>query len=69
MKAGNNLNIKLKIKSVVRRAFQPEPKPLILMYHRVADEPIDPSGTRGIARAFRGTVVCTSSHATAVSFG
>jgi peptidoglycan/xylan/chitin deacetylase (PgdA/CDA1 family) len=42
MKAGKSLNIRAKIKSVVRRAFPPEPKPLILMYHRVADEPIDP---------------------------
>ena len=31
-----------RIKSVVRRVFPPNPKPLILMYHRIADEILDP---------------------------
>lgn len=36
------LKIRDKIKSVVRQVWPPEPKPLIFMYHRIADEPIDP---------------------------
>jgi peptidoglycan/xylan/chitin deacetylase (PgdA/CDA1 family) len=31
-------------RSFLVRAFPPRPRPLILMYHSIADEPIDPSG-------------------------
>ena len=29
---------------IMRRSQPPEPKPVILMYHRIADEPVDPWG-------------------------
>src|SRR4051812_33984731 len=29
------------LRSVIRRIWPPTPKPLILMYHRIADEPVD----------------------------
>src|SRR5262249_46816836 len=30
--------------TIIRRLRQPQPKPVILMYHRIADEPVDPWG-------------------------
>jgi peptidoglycan/xylan/chitin deacetylase (PgdA/CDA1 family) len=38
------MNIRLGLRSVFRRFSRPDPKPLILMYHRVADELVDPWG-------------------------
>ena len=32
------------LRSVIRRIWPPPPKPLILMYHRIADEPVDDWG-------------------------
>jgi peptidoglycan/xylan/chitin deacetylase (PgdA/CDA1 family) len=32
------------LRSIIRRLRPPQPKPLILMYHRIADEPVDPWG-------------------------
>ena len=31
-----------KLRSIIHRLAPPKPQPLILMYHRIADEPIDP---------------------------
>ena len=36
------LKIRTRVRSVVHRLWPPEPRPLILMYHRIADEPVDP---------------------------
>ena len=33
-----------RLKSVIRRVRTPKPRPLILCYHRIADEPLDPWG-------------------------
>jgi hypothetical protein len=38
----SRLIIRTRLRSVFHRIWPPEPKPLVLMYHRVADEPIDP---------------------------
>jgi peptidoglycan/xylan/chitin deacetylase (PgdA/CDA1 family) len=38
------MSIRRVLHSVVRRFSRPDPKPLILMYHRVATEPVDPWG-------------------------
>jgi glycosyltransferase involved in cell wall biosynthesis/peptidoglycan/xylan/chitin deacetylase (PgdA/CDA1 family) len=38
------LRIRTRLRSAVRRIRPPKPKPLILLYHRIADEPIDPWG-------------------------
>jgi peptidoglycan/xylan/chitin deacetylase (PgdA/CDA1 family) len=35
------MRIRSKLRSVVRHIWLPKPQPLILMYHRIADEPID----------------------------
>lgn len=35
------MSLRSKARSIIRRIWPPEPKPLILMYHRIADEPID----------------------------
>jgi peptidoglycan/xylan/chitin deacetylase (PgdA/CDA1 family) len=35
------MRVRSKLRSVVRRVWPPRPKPLILMYHRIADVPID----------------------------
>ena len=37
----SRLRISTRLRSVVHRIWPPKPKPLILMYHRVADDPID----------------------------
>lgn len=38
------MNLSRTLRALRIRTFPPEPKPLILMYHRVADEPLDPWG-------------------------
>jgi peptidoglycan/xylan/chitin deacetylase (PgdA/CDA1 family) len=35
------LSIRTRLRSVVHRIWAPKPKPLVLAYHRVADEPVD----------------------------
>jgi peptidoglycan/xylan/chitin deacetylase (PgdA/CDA1 family) len=35
------MRVRSKLRSVIRRIWPPKPKPLILMYHRIADGPID----------------------------
>ena len=42
MRLRNKSRIQTRVRSVFRRIFPPGPKPLILGYHRVADETIDP---------------------------
>jgi peptidoglycan/xylan/chitin deacetylase (PgdA/CDA1 family) len=37
----NRLGIRTRLRSVVRRIWPAEPKPLILTYHRIADDPVD----------------------------
>ena len=37
----SRLRIRTRFRSAVHRFWPPKPKPLILMYHRIADEPID----------------------------
>jgi len=44
MSLRQKLRIRSRLRSGVRSIFPPGPKPLILMYHRVADEPVDPWG-------------------------
>jgi peptidoglycan/xylan/chitin deacetylase (PgdA/CDA1 family) len=41
MNIRNRLRIRTRLRSVAYRIRPPDPKPLILMYHRIADEPID----------------------------
>ena len=36
------LRVRTRARSIVHRFWPPEPRPLILMYHRIANEPIDP---------------------------
>jgi peptidoglycan/xylan/chitin deacetylase (PgdA/CDA1 family) len=38
----SKLRIRTRLRSAAHRIWPPEPKPLILVYHRVADEPVDP---------------------------
>jgi len=38
---GIRLGIRRRVRSVVHCIWPPKPKPLILMYHRIADEPLD----------------------------
>ena len=35
------LRVRSRLRSLIQRFSTPEPKPLVLMYHRIADEPID----------------------------
>jgi peptidoglycan/xylan/chitin deacetylase (PgdA/CDA1 family) len=35
------MRIRSKLRSAISRVWPPKPRPLILMYHRIADEPID----------------------------
>jgi peptidoglycan/xylan/chitin deacetylase (PgdA/CDA1 family) len=44
MRFHDRLKIRTRVRSVVRSVWPSTPKPLILMYHRIADEPIDPWG-------------------------
>jgi peptidoglycan/xylan/chitin deacetylase (PgdA/CDA1 family) len=44
MSIRSKLRIRSRLRSAVYRVWQPKPKPLILMYHRIADERIDPWG-------------------------
>jgi peptidoglycan/xylan/chitin deacetylase (PgdA/CDA1 family) len=41
MSIRSRLKIRTRLRSVVYRIWPPEPKPLILTYHRIADEPVD----------------------------
>ena len=43
-KIRSKLRIRTRLRSAVRRIRPPKQKPLILLYHRIADEPIDPWG-------------------------
>jgi peptidoglycan/xylan/chitin deacetylase (PgdA/CDA1 family) len=38
------MRVRTRLRSAARRIWPPKPKPLILMYHRIADEPVDPWG-------------------------
>jgi peptidoglycan/xylan/chitin deacetylase (PgdA/CDA1 family) len=38
------MRVRYALHAVMRRLRPPEPKPVILMYHRIADEPLDPWG-------------------------
>ena len=40
----SRLRIRTRLRAAVHRIWPPEPKPLILMYHRISDPPIDPWG-------------------------
>src|SRR6516165_2586329 len=42
MTIGNKLRLHTRLRSLVQRMWPPKPRPLILMYHRIADEPVDP---------------------------
>ena len=44
MSIRSRLRIRSRARSVVHRIWPPRPKPLILMYHRISDEPVDPWG-------------------------
>jgi len=44
MSIRNKLRIRTRFRSLVHRIWPPKPKPVILMYHRFADEPFDPWG-------------------------
>ena len=37
----SRLRVRARLRSIVRRTWQSKPKPLILMYHRIADAPVD----------------------------
>jgi peptidoglycan/xylan/chitin deacetylase (PgdA/CDA1 family) len=41
MSIRSTLRIRSRLRSVVHRVRPPKPKPLILMYHRIADNPVD----------------------------
>lgn len=42
MSLRSKLRIRTRLRSVVRAVWPPPPRPLILAYHRIADEPVDP---------------------------
>ncbi len=42
MSLRSRLRVRTRLRSAIRRVWPPKPKPLILMYHRIADEPVDP---------------------------
>jgi len=42
MSLRSKLRIRTRLRSMFHRIFPPEPKPLILGYHRIADEAVDP---------------------------
>jgi peptidoglycan/xylan/chitin deacetylase (PgdA/CDA1 family) len=42
MSVRSRLRIRTRLRNVFRRVWPPRPKPLILMYHRIADTQIDP---------------------------
>jgi peptidoglycan/xylan/chitin deacetylase (PgdA/CDA1 family) len=44
MSLRSRLRIRTRLRAAVRRVWPPEPKPLILIYHRIAEEPNDPWG-------------------------
>lgn len=41
MSIRGRLRVRSRLRSVVHRIWPPDPKPLILMYHRIADDPVD----------------------------
>jgi peptidoglycan/xylan/chitin deacetylase (PgdA/CDA1 family) len=41
MSIRSGLKIRSRLRSIVHRVWPPKPRPLILTYHRIADEPID----------------------------
>lgn len=41
MSIRSKLRVRSRLRSVRHRVWPPEPKPVILMYHRIADEPVD----------------------------
>ncbi len=41
MSIRSTLRIRSRVRSVIHRVWPPKPKPLILTYHRIADEPVD----------------------------
>jgi peptidoglycan/xylan/chitin deacetylase (PgdA/CDA1 family) len=38
----NRARLRTRLRSVIRRIAPPKPKPLILVYHRIANDPVDP---------------------------
>jgi peptidoglycan/xylan/chitin deacetylase (PgdA/CDA1 family) len=44
MSLRSKLKLRTRVQSAARGVWQPAPKPLILMYHRIADDRIDPWG-------------------------
>ena len=44
MTVRSTLRIRTRVRSAAHRFWPAKPKPLILMYHRIADEPVDPWG-------------------------
>jgi peptidoglycan/xylan/chitin deacetylase (PgdA/CDA1 family) len=42
MSIRSTLRIRTRLRSFVHRFSPPEPKPLILMYHKIAEDPVDP---------------------------
>jgi peptidoglycan/xylan/chitin deacetylase (PgdA/CDA1 family) len=41
MSIRSRLRVRTRLRSIAHRVWPPKPKPLILMYHRIADDPID----------------------------
>jgi peptidoglycan/xylan/chitin deacetylase (PgdA/CDA1 family) len=41
MSIRSRLRVRTRLRSVAHRIWPPDPKPLILMYHRIADDPVD----------------------------
>lgn len=41
MNIRGRLRVRTRLRSIAHRIWPPEPKPLILMYHRIADDPFD----------------------------
>jgi len=41
MSIRSRLKFRTRLRSIIHRLWPPEPKPLILMYHRIAEKPID----------------------------
>jgi peptidoglycan/xylan/chitin deacetylase (PgdA/CDA1 family) len=41
MSIRSRLRVRTRLRSIAHRIWPPEPKPLILMYHRIADDPVD----------------------------
>ncbi len=41
MSIRSRLRVRTRLRSIAHRIWPPKPKPLILMYHRIADDPVD----------------------------